>query len=71
MSPLSLVLWSISKPEGISGVGAQLHVGDGQVATVGNGGGFVEKSLGDAKSVFLAIALESMAAGENKTVLDV
>jgi hypothetical protein len=46
------------------GVGAQLHVGEGQVATVGNGGGFVEKSLGDARNVFLAIILGNMAAGE-------
>lgn len=31
--------WSISKPSGIGGVSAQLHIGDGQDGIVGNGGG--------------------------------
>lgn len=39
-----LVLWSISKPSGIEGVEAHAHVGDGQLATTGKGGGFVERA---------------------------
>jgi len=34
------VLWSISRSLGRVGVGAQAHVGDGQLGTVGNGGAF-------------------------------
>lgn len=39
MTPFSGFSRSISSPSGMAGVSAQLHVGDGQVETVGNGGG--------------------------------
>ena len=39
--PLSALAWSIGKPSGMGGVGAQAHVGEGQVGIVWNGGGGV------------------------------
>lgn len=39
MTPCSGFRWSISSPSGRAGVLAHAHVGDGQVETVGNGGG--------------------------------
>lgn len=50
MRPLRAVLWSISKPPGILGVGPQAHFGDGQLEIVGNGGGFVESDRFDLSS---------------------
>ena len=70
MRPLRGALWSIGRFGGSSGVGAQAHVGAGQVGVVGKDGVLVASAriLGGTANVALAHARASLGAimvGEN------
>jgi hypothetical protein len=65
MRPLRGALWSIGRFGGSSGVGAQAHVGAGQVGVVGKDGGVLVVSariLGGTANVALAHARASLGA---------